>query len=148
MHCVNYYLEIKMNINKVILLGRIGQDPELRSFGSMGVSRLASFSLATTESWKKKDGEYENKTTWHNISAWGQQADFCEKLNKGDLIYVEGAIERTEKEGKQYFNIKAHRVNRIISNKKDHIHNPNDEQHQEQVEQLKNEGVVEDDLPF
>ena len=78
-------------INKVILVGHLGRDPEIRTFESG--SKRASFSLATTEYRKDKDGNRIEQTEWHNIVMWRNLAELAEKyLTKGKLIYVEGRL--------------------------------------------------------
>ena len=78
-------------INKVILVGRLGKDPEIRTFENG--SKLASFSLATTEYRKDKDGNRVEMTEWHNIVMWRNLAELAEKyLRKGRQIYVEGRL--------------------------------------------------------
>ena len=78
-------------INKVILVGHLGKDPEIRSLESG--AKVASFSLATTESYKGKDGQRVEQTEWHNIVLWRGLADITEKyLKKGNLVYIEGKI--------------------------------------------------------
>lgn len=84
-----------MSVNKVILIGNLGKDPELKATSSGKM--FCRFSLATTEKWKDNNGEQKSKTEWHQIVAWGKQAELCEKyLKKGMPIYVEGRIEYTE----------------------------------------------------
>lgn len=79
------------SVNKVILVGNLGKDPEIKTFDSG--KKSASFSLATTESFKNKDGQKIENTEWHNIVVWGTLADICEKyLKKGSQIYLEGKI--------------------------------------------------------
>ncbi|KIH76242.1 single-strand binding protein [Geoalkalibacter ferrihydriticus] len=81
-----------MSINKVILVGNLGKDPELR-YTPSGVA-VATFSLATSERYKDKSGEQQEKTEWHNIVAWRQLAEICGKyLHKGKQIYIEGKIQ-------------------------------------------------------
>lgn len=81
-----------MSVNKVILVGNLGKDPELR-YTPSGAA-VASFSLATTERYKDKSGEYQEKTEWHNIIAWRQLAEICGKyLHKGKQVYIEGKIQ-------------------------------------------------------
>lgn len=81
-----------MSVNKVILVGNLGKDPELR-YTPSGVA-VATFSLATTERYKDRDGNPQKKTEWHNIVAWRQLAEICGKyLHKGKQIYVEGKIQ-------------------------------------------------------
>lgn len=79
-------------MNRVILIGNLGRDAETRNIGSD--NKLASFSLATTETYKKANGEKEQKTQWHNVVAWNGLAKIAEKyLKKGDKIMIEGKIE-------------------------------------------------------
>lgn len=82
-----------MSVNKVILLGRVGKDPEIKTFDS-GTAK-ASFSLATTErGYTKKNGDVvEEKTEWHNIVCWAGLAQIAERfIKKGDQTYIEGRI--------------------------------------------------------
>lgn len=80
------------SINKVILVGRAGSDPQLRYMAS-GAAQ-ASFSLATGRSRKNPAGEWEEETSWHNIVAWRELAErMSTSIQKGDLIYLEGRIE-------------------------------------------------------
>jgi single-strand DNA-binding protein len=81
-----------MSVNKVILVGTLGKDPELR-YTPAGAA-VATFSLATSERYKDKSGEMQEKTEWHNIVAWRQLAEICGKyLHKGKQIYIEGRIQ-------------------------------------------------------
>jgi len=81
-----------MSVNKVILVGNLGKDPELR-YTPSGAA-VATFSLATTERFKGKDGQMQEKTEWHNIVAWRQLAEICGKyLHKGKQVYIEGRIQ-------------------------------------------------------
>jgi single-strand DNA-binding protein len=81
-----------MSVNKVILLGRLGQDPEMKSTPS-GMS-VCNFSLATSENWKDKSGQKQEKTEWHRLVAWGKQAELCHQyLAKGRQVYVEGKLQ-------------------------------------------------------
>src|ERR1700756_445475 len=87
-------------INKVILVGNLGKDPEIRSIDSG--RKVAQFPLATTESYKDKNGERVDQTEWHNIVFWGPIADVIEKyLKKGSQIYVEGKIRTRSYEDKE-----------------------------------------------
>lgn len=75
-----------------MLIGNLGKDPELR-YTTSGVA-VATFSLATNESWKDQDGNMQERTEWHNIVAWKKLAEICgEWLKKGKKIYVEGRIQ-------------------------------------------------------
>lgn len=79
-------------INKVILIGNLGKDPELR-YTPSGTA-VASFSLATSEKWKDREGNMQDKTEWHNIVVWGRQAEIAkEYLAKGRQVYIEGRIQ-------------------------------------------------------
>ncbi|HEY6953418.1 MAG TPA: single-stranded DNA-binding protein [Bacteroidota bacterium] len=79
-------------INKVILIGNLGKDPELR-YTSSGVA-VASFTLATNESWKDPEGNVQERTQWHSIVAWRKLAEICgEYLKKGSKIYLEGKLQ-------------------------------------------------------
>ena len=81
-----------MSVNKVILVGNLGKDPELR-YTPSGAA-VVTFSMATTERYKDKDGNRQEKTEWHNIVAWRQLAEICGKyLHKGSQIYCEGKIQ-------------------------------------------------------
>ena len=83
------------SLNKVILIGNLGKDPELKMTPSG--QALCRFSLATTENWKNQQGERQSKTEWHNIVIWGKQAETAEKyLRKGQQIMVEGRIQYRE----------------------------------------------------
>jgi single-strand DNA-binding protein len=87
-----------MSVNKAILIGRVGKDPEIKTVGS---DALANFSLATSERFKNKSGEQVENTEWHNIIAWRKLAELAEKyVHKGDQIYVEGKITNRSYEDK------------------------------------------------
>ena len=78
-------------VNRVQLIGSLGQDPEVKSFDNG--KRLAKFSMATNESYKNAQGERVTDTTWHNVVAWGKTAEILEKyVKKGDKIGVEGKL--------------------------------------------------------
>src|SRR5437870_127071 len=79
------------SINKVILVGRLGKDPEIRS--TPGGTSVAKFSLATDDRFTDKNGEKQERTEWHNITAWGKLGEICgQYLRKGKLVYIEGSI--------------------------------------------------------
>ena len=82
-------------VNKAILIGRLGRDPEMRYTG--GGTPVCNFSLATDESYTDKAGQRQKKTEWHNIVAWGKLAEQCTNLlGKGKLAYVEGRLQTRE----------------------------------------------------
>jgi len=95
-------------LNKIQLIGRVGADPEIR-FTTDGTA-VAQFNLATTKSWKK-NGEKQEKTTWHKIIAWRKLAEIIgQYVKKGSLLYVEGELEIREFEDKQGVKRKTHEV--------------------------------------
>lgn len=79
-------------VNKVILVGRLGADPEVRY--TAGGSAVAKFNLATSETWKDKDGNRQERTEWHRVVAFGRLGEICgEYLLKGKQVYVEGKLQ-------------------------------------------------------
>ena len=87
-------------INKVILIGRLGADPEIRYTPSG--AEVANFRIATSEMWTNKNGEKEERTEWHRIVAWRGLAKICgEYLSKGRLVYIEGKIRTRAWEDKE-----------------------------------------------
>lgn len=95
-------------VNRVTLIGRIGKQPELKQFGD---KTLTKFSFATSESFKDKSGEWQDKTQWHTISYWNTL-----KAEKGDMLFIEGKIEYREHEGKYYTDIIASYCRKINAN--------------------------------
>ncbi len=92
-------------VNKVILLGNLGKDPEVR-FTPSGQA-VCNFSIATNESWTDKSGQKQERTEWHRIVVWGKMGELCgEYLKKGRQAFVEGRLqtrEWTDKEGKKNY---------------------------------------------
>jgi single-strand DNA-binding protein len=91
--------------NKVILIGRVGNDPELKDVNS---SKVCTMSLATTEKWKDNEGNKKEETQWHTLKIWGKAGENASKyVKKGDVFCVDGMVkyrEYTDKEGvKKYF---------------------------------------------
>jgi len=87
-------------VNKVILLGNLGRDPEIRNLESG--AKLASFSLATNRTFKGQDGKRVDETEWHNIVLWGNLAELAEKfLAKGRQVFIEGRIRTRQWEDKE-----------------------------------------------
>lgn len=93
------------SLNKVMLIGRLGKDPEVRY--TAGGTAVASFSLATTDRIKGKDGNWEDKTEWHNITLWARNAEVAgEYLGKGKEVYIEGRLQTRkwqDKDGKDRY---------------------------------------------
>ena len=97
-------------VNKVILVGNLGKDPEVRFLP--GGSAVCNFSIATSESWKDKQGQSQEKTEWHRISIFGKLAEIAgEYLKKGSQVYVEGKLQTrkwTNKEGQDQYTTEVH----------------------------------------
>ncbi|HEV2341762.1 MAG TPA: single-stranded DNA-binding protein [Candidatus Acidoferrales bacterium] len=88
-----------MSVNKAILVGRLGRDPETRYTGSG--QAVANFTLATDSTYKDRAGERQKRTEWHRIVAWGKLAEICQQyLKKGSQVYIEGRLQTREWEDK------------------------------------------------
>ena len=88
------------SVNRVILVGRLGKDPEIKSIPSG--TTLAKFSLATDEKFTDRSGEKQERTEWHNIVAWGKLGEICgQYLKKGKLVYIEGSLRTDSWEDKE-----------------------------------------------
>jgi len=88
------------SVNKVILIGNLGKDPELKYTPSG--TPVAKFSLATNERFKDKDGQWQDRTEWHNITAWARTAEIAgEYLKKGGKVYIEGSLRTHSWDDKQ-----------------------------------------------
>ncbi len=102
-----------MSVNKIILVGRLGTDPELKDING---SQVCSMRLATSERYTDRDGQQQEKTEWHSVDVWGRQAESCARyLAKGREVYVEGKLtsrEATNRDGVQarYWSVKAQTV--------------------------------------
>jgi single-strand DNA-binding protein len=101
------------SVNKVILVGNLGKDAEVRV--TPGGQSVASFSIATTENWTSKEGEKKEQTEWHRIVLWGKTADSLQPyLVKGKQIYLEGRLQtrQWEKEGQKHYTteVKADKI--------------------------------------
>ena len=135
-------------VNKVILVGNLGKDPEVRYLDN-GVA-VANFSLATTENYKNKQGERVSQTEWHNIVFWRGLAEVAEKyLKKGDSVYVEGKLRTRrweDKDGNTKYTTEILADNMtMLGNKRsttsEELSNTNDSD-------ISNANETEDDLPF
>ena len=141
-----------MNLNKVMLIGRLGRDPEIRYTNSG--SAVANFSIATTETWKDKQGERQERTEWHNIVAWGALASFAQNyLAKGKLVYVEGRLQTRDWTDNQ--NVKRYKTE-CVANTIRFMEKQGDSQPRAQMtvdtsvgpQDETNPAYVEDDIPF
>ncbi len=107
------------SVNKVILIGRLGKDPETRYLPSGDA--VTSVTIATTEKWKDKNGEMKEETEWHQVSLFNRLAEIAAKyLTKGSLVYIEGSIKTrkyTDKTGVEKYatGIKANTMNMLGS---------------------------------
>jgi single-strand DNA-binding protein len=89
-----------MSVNKVILVGRLGQNPEVK-YTPSGAA-VANFSIATNESWVDKSGQKQERTEWHRIVVWGKLAELCSQyLTKGRQAYVEGRLQTRQWQDKE-----------------------------------------------
>lgn len=103
------------SLNKVCLIGRLGQDPKISATKS-GLA-VCNFSLATSEKYTDKTGTKQENTEWHRIVVFDKKAEICEKyLKKGKLIYIEGKLQTRQWENKKYPEIKHHTTEIICSN--------------------------------
>lgn len=133
-------------INKVILIGNLGKDPELRHTSSGAA--VTSFSVATSESYKDKAGEWQNLTEWHNIVLWNEAAERAEKqLKKGDKVYIEGKLktDKYDKEGATHYSTKIIASLFRSLEKKEAV---NQEPVTQEEMESRASGTTEDDLPF
>ena len=146
-----------MSVNKVILVGNVGRDPEIRHLDS-GVS-VANFSLATSESYTAKNGDRVSTTEWHNIVLWRGLADVAEKyVTKGMQLYIEGRIRTRsydDKDGnKKYITEIYGDVMQMLGKRSDPSEGPNEYQNSgntssaiaKEPDVMETEG--DDDLPF
>jgi single-strand DNA-binding protein len=146
-----------MSVNKVILIGNVGKDPEVRYLENNVA--VAKFSLATSESYKKTTGEVVKNTEWHNIVLWRGLAQIAEKyVKKGSQIYIEGRIKSRsydDKEGVKKYITEIVGDNLTLLGKREDSgdsagHSPSN-QHDEQISNNQvdiNQGTPTDDLPF
>jgi len=135
------------SVNKVTLLGRLGNDPEFRQIKDD--SALATFSLATDQSYKDESGEWKSKTEWHRITAWGKLAEMCNKhLKKGSKVYLEGSIhtQQYEKDGEKKYTTNI-RVKEIVLLDKKEGQNPGGNDSMQDAPGPSQSGEMED-LPF
>lgn len=103
-------------MNKVILIGNVGSDPELKTIPSG--AKVAEISLATKKTWKDKEGQWQEQTEWHKIVGWHYTADLIMRLKKGDTVSIEGSIKYSsyEKENTKIYvtKILAEKIQRIV----------------------------------
>jgi len=132
-------------VNKVILLGNLGKDPEVKRLDDgRGV---ANFSLATSETYKNKSGEKVTNTEWHNIVLWSPLADIAENyLKKGSQVYIEGKIANRSYEDKD--GVKKY-ISEVVGREITLLGRPPEQQENSQISSIENKKKSEeDDLPF
>lgn len=133
-------------INKVILIGRLGADPEIR-YTSNGTA-VANFSLATSTNWTNKSGEREERTDWHRIVAFGRLGEICgEYLNKGKQVYVEGRLQTRSWEDKDG---NKRKTTEVVALQLQMLGAPSGERStgEETLNTQEEEFIQEDDIPF
>jgi single-strand DNA-binding protein len=142
-----------MSVNKVILVGNVGRDPEIRHLDK-GVA-VARFSLATTENYTAKTGEKVSNTEWHNIVAWRGLAEVVEKyVKKGSQLYIEGRLRTNsyEKDGVKHYTTEINADTLHMLGKRESQVEVTGQQLQTEPAQVVNEPDFsqpeEDDLPF
>ncbi len=142
-----------MSVNKVILVGNVGRDPEVRHLDK-GVA-VARFSLATTENYTAKTGEKVSTTEWHNIVAWRGLAEIIEKyVKKGNQLYIEGRLRTNtyEKEGVKHYSTEIYADTMHMLGKREGqaemAHQPQHAEVAQSVAEPDFSQPEEDDLPF
>lgn len=140
-------------INKCILVGNLGKDPEVKHLPSGGA--VVSFSVGTNESWKDKHGEKQERCEWHNCTVFGKLADVCaEYLNKGSQVYIEGSIRTekwTDKEGKDRYTTKIIvREMQMLGGKREGSDRSSSSASSAQSSSAESDagGALSDDIPF
>lgn len=146
-------------INRVILVGRLGRDPEMRQTGTG--TPVVNFSVATDRVWKNKNGEQERQTEWHKIIAWGRLAEICnEYLTKGKQVYIEGRLQTNEwedKDGNKRYTteVVANEMKMLGTRSEEGYTSPSEQasSHTSPSEQGSkggemDSGLTEDDIPF
>ena len=134
------------SVNKAILVGNLGKDPELRY--TQSGQPVANFSIATTEKWQGKDGNTEERTEWHKIVVWGKSAENCQKyLAKGSSVYIEGSLQTRkweDKDGQERYTteVRADRVQFLGSKNRD------DGKRGQEPQDVPGDTYPDDDIPF
>ncbi|MBK7140949.1 MAG: single-stranded DNA-binding protein [bacterium] len=140
-----------MSVNKAILIGRLGKDPELRY--TPGGRAVATFSLATSEVYQNQEGQRQEATTWHNIVCWGKTAELAkEYLRKGREVYLEGRISNRsydDKDGnKRYISEVVVQNMRFIGSRQQGEPGGAAEEADTSPAPAASTGAEDDDLPF
>jgi single-strand DNA-binding protein len=142
-------------LNKAMIIGHLGRDPEVRY--TEGGDAVANLAIATSESWKDKSGEKQERTEWHRVTAWGKLAEICgEHLKKGSQVYVEGKLQTrkyTDKDGVEKYTteIRADQM-RMLGRPRDggggEQQQQSRPQQQQRAQASKKQDDFDDDIPF
>jgi len=139
-----------MGVNKVILVGYVGKDPDVRHLDS-GVS-VANFSLATSETYRNKENQKVTNTEWHNIVVWRRLAEIVEKyVKKGDPLYIEGKIRTRsydDKDGNKKYITEIFADNMQMLGSKQSNNNDSSSEEKQPETDIETPPQEEDDLPF
>lgn len=139
------------SVNKVILVGNLGNDPDIRYLADG--KAVANISMATTDTWKDKDGEKQSRTEWHRVSFFGKLAEIVgEYLKKGSQVYVEGSLQTRkwqDKEGNDRYTteIVADRM-QMLGGKRDGSQEPKRPKTPDDDGAVAVRGSFDDDIPF
>ena len=132
------------SLNKATIIGHLGKDVDLR-YTASGTA-VANFSVATTEKYKNKGGEWEEKTEWHNVTLWGKLAEIAgEYLEKGKLVYIEGRIETRKWQDKENYDRYS---TGITGDKMLMLGGKGESKRQDEGEQQEQVFHPDDDIPF
>ncbi len=137
-------------INKVILIGNLGKDPEVRTLDNG--AKVVRFSLATNESYQDKSGEWQTVTEWHNVTMWRSLAERAERdLKKGSMIYLEGKLTTrkwTDKEGQERYTTEVVANTFRKLDRRDPLSKSEDDSFNASNDAMTHDDSTQDDLPF
>ena len=147
------------SVNKVILLGNVGKDPEIRSSASGNM--VATFGLATSERFKDQQGNWQEKTEWHNLVAFGRTAEIIrDYVKKGSKLFVEGRLQTRNYEDKEHAGRKIYRTEIIVNDisllsARDESSSPRasgsanfDQRQPANADDMAQTEITDDDIPF
>jgi len=138
------------SVNKVILIGNLGKDPEIRT--TPQGTALARFSVATTTTWKDNSGARQERTEWHDVVAWEKLAEICgEYLHKGKMVYVEGALQTRsweDQNGQKRFKTEIKANNVVMLSPRDPARGVREAAAPKEASEVAETRAYEDDVPF
>jgi single-strand DNA-binding protein len=142
-----------MSLNKVMIIGRVGKDPELKY--TAGGAAVAKFSVATSKRWKDQQGQQQEKTEWHNIDCWGKLAEnvIAKYVKKGSQIFVEGELQTQnwdDANGVKHYRTSINMTNVTLLGSKQDGGNaqPSQGNHQVQHQTAAEQHFADDSIPF